>query len=66
MIQIKFGYIYSFIMLPCEIIVFTISHFFYIIVVESFNCLKAGRLVNARIVEAKKHSLVAEATGQPW
>ena len=25
-----------------------------------------GRLVNARIVEAKKHSLVAEATGQPW
>ena len=25
-----------------------------------------GRLVNARIVEAKKHSLVAGATGQPW
>ena len=25
-----------------------------------------GRLVSARIVEAKKHSLVAEATGQPW
>ena len=25
-----------------------------------------GRLVNARVVEAKKHSLVAEATGQPW